>query len=69
MLDLLTRLVDKSLVVAEGQPDGTARYRYLETLRQYAREQLAARGAAGGAAVRERHAAHFLDLAEAAVRA
>ena len=36
MLDLLTRLVDKSLVVAEAQPDGTARYRLLETLRQYA---------------------------------
>src|SRR5262249_4388417 len=46
VLDLLTRLADQSLVVAEEQPDGTARYRLLETLRQYARERLAAGGAA-----------------------
>jgi non-specific serine/threonine protein kinase len=62
VLDLLTRLADKSLVVAEEQPDGTARYRLLETLRQYARERLAAGGAA---ALRERHAAHYLERAEA----
>ena len=64
VLDLLARLTDKSLVVVDAQPDGTARYRLLETLRQYAREKLAAGGAAG--AVRRRHAAHFLALAEAA---
>jgi predicted ATPase/class 3 adenylate cyclase len=63
VLDLLTRLVDKSLVVADEQPDGTARYRLLETLRQYAQQKLAA-GAAG--ALRERHARYYLDLAEAA---
>src|SRR5262249_32769130 len=62
VLDLLTRLADQSLVVAEEQPDGTARYRLLETLRQYARERLAAGGAA---ALRERHAAHYLERAEA----
>ena len=45
MLDLLARLVDQSLVVAEEQPDGTARYRLLETLRQYARQKLTAGGA------------------------
>jgi predicted ATPase/class 3 adenylate cyclase len=65
VLDLLTRLVDKSLVVAEESPDGTARYRLLETLRQYARQKLAARGAAGDA-LRRRHAAHYLALAEQA---
>src|SRR5206468_8644306 len=37
VLNLLTHLVDKSLVVVEEQPDGTARYRLLETLRQYGR--------------------------------
>ena len=61
VLDLLTRLVDKSLVVADEQPDGTARYRLLETLRQYAQEQLAA--AAGGRAVRARHRDWCLALA------
>ena len=67
VLDLLTRLVDTSLVVAEPHPDGTARFRLLETLRQYGRQQLAGRGATAEAAVRERHAAYFLALAEAAV--
>ena len=62
MLDLLTRLVDQSLVVAEAQPDGTARYRLLETLRQYARQRLAA-GADAGRRY-DRHAAHYLALAE-----
>ena len=62
VLDLLTRLVDKSLVVAEAPPAGTARYRLLETLRQYAQERLAAGGVAD--AVRDRHAAFYLALAE-----
>jgi predicted ATPase/class 3 adenylate cyclase len=66
VLDLLTRLVDQSLVVVDEQPDGTARYRLLETLRQYAGERLAAGGAAPVAAARARHAAHFLGLAAAA---
>ncbi len=66
VLDRLTRLVDQSLVVAEGQPDGAARYRLLETLRQYAGEQLAARDEAG--AVRAAHARCYLDFAAAAAR-
>jgi non-specific serine/threonine protein kinase len=61
VLDPLARLVDKSLVVADEQPGGTARYRLLETLRQYAKERLDARGAA--AAVRRRHAAYYAGLA------
>src|SRR5918912_25551 len=39
VLELLSGLVDKSLVVAQD-PDGTARYRLLETIRQYGREKL-----------------------------
>lgn len=40
-LDLLSHLVDKSLVVAEEQPEsGETRYRLLETIRQYARDKL-----------------------------
>jgi non-specific serine/threonine protein kinase len=67
VLGLLLGLVDQSLVVAEPLPDGSTRYRLLETLRQYAREALEALEADGAAAaVRERHAAHFLAAAEAA---
>lgn len=39
ILDLMTRLVDKSLVNFENQ-NGSARYDMLETIRQYAREKL-----------------------------
>ena len=39
-LDLLSRLVSKSLVVLDGEFDGERRYRLLETVRQYARERL-----------------------------
>ena len=67
VLDRLTRLVDQSLVVAEGQPDGTARFRLLETLRQYAGERLEASG--GADAIRGRHAAHAVALAARAAPA
>ncbi|MBI4787198.1 MAG: tetratricopeptide repeat protein [Chloroflexi bacterium] len=43
ILDLLSRLVDKSLVVAEEE-NGQTRYRMLETIRQYAREKLGTLG-------------------------
>jgi non-specific serine/threonine protein kinase len=63
VLDLLTSLVDKSLV--QYQPgDREARYRLLETVRQYARDRLLEVGEAE--AVRGRHAEHFLHLAERA---
>ena len=39
VLDLLTSLADKSLVVAEER-NGATRYRMLETVRQYARDRL-----------------------------
>ena len=71
VLDGLAHLVDKSLVLAEVR-DGAgagARYRLLETLRQYEAERLAGQegqeAPGGPAAVHERHAAHFLALAEA----
>ncbi len=44
ILDTLSALVDKSLVVMH-EAAGSARYRLLETIRQYAAEQLAAAGA------------------------
>lgn len=43
VLDLLTQLVDKSLVVGE-EHDGSRRYRLLETIRQYSREKLVEAG-------------------------
>ena len=63
ILDLLTSLCDKSLVVAE-QKGERARYRLLETMRQYAQEKLEESGV--GEAVRERHRDYFLALAEEA---
>ncbi len=63
ILDLLTNLVDKSLVVAEGL-NGDIRYRLLETVRQYGLERLQESGEV--AAVRGRHLDWYLGLAERA---
>jgi DNA-binding CsgD family transcriptional regulator/tetratricopeptide (TPR) repeat protein len=59
VLDVLARLVDKSLVVAE---DG--RYRLLETIREYAGKRLAEAGEFELA--RDLHLDHYLAVAEAA---
>jgi predicted ATPase/class 3 adenylate cyclase len=61
VLDLLSHLVDKSLVVAEEE-GGEARYRLLETVRQYGRERLVEAGELESA--QERHLDYFLQLAE-----
>ena len=61
VLDRLARLIDKSLVVPEGAA-ATARYRLLETVRQYAVEVLAATGEEAGARRRHRH--HFVEWIE-----
>ena len=62
VFDLLSRLVDKSLVVAETTRIGGVRYRMLEPIRQYAREKLEEEREAEE--VRNRHASFFLALAE-----
>ena len=62
VLDLLGRLVDKSLVVAETEAQGAVRYRMLEPIRQYARERLEESEEAE--AIQRRHAEFFLALAE-----
>ena len=46
MLDLLAELVSKSLVVVDDGPAGERRYRFLETIRQFARERLVQSGEA-----------------------
>ncbi len=63
VLDLVTGLVDKSLVSTDEQGSET-RYRLLETVRQYATARLADAGEVDG--VRDRHLAYHLGLAEAA---
>jgi len=64
ILDFLSRLVEKSLVVAEATGGGGVRYRMLELIRQYAQEKLEKSGEAEE--VRRRHASFFLTLAEEA---
>jgi len=60
VLDQLTLLVDKSLVVAEDS-EGRTRYRLLETVRQYALEKLGESGEAD--VVRARHRDYYTALA------
>jgi predicted ATPase/class 3 adenylate cyclase len=61
LLDVLTHLVDKSLVHTEAR-DGDVRYRMLETVRQYGQEKLVE--AEEAESLRRRHMAWFLELAE-----
>lgn len=61
VLDLLTHLVDKSLVALEENA-AAPRYRMLETIRQYARERLL--DAQESERLRDRHLSFFVELAE-----
>ncbi len=61
-VDGVAALVDKSLLRRESALNGEPRFGMLETVREYAREQLAAHGEEE--AVRRRHLAHYLALAE-----
>ncbi len=62
VLSLMDQLVSKSLVQVEAE-GSAARYRYLETIRHYARQRLFAAGE--GEETRDRHLAHYTRLAEA----
>lgn len=61
VLDLLARLVEKSLVRMDAE---TGRYRMLETVKAYAREKLEARGEREGAV--ERHLQFFVGFSKLA---
>ncbi|PRX91832.1 BTAD domain-containing putative transcriptional regulator [Allonocardiopsis opalescens] len=61
VLDVLSRLVDRSLVVAVHSADGT-RYRLLESVSAYGLDRLAEAGET--AEVRARHQHHYARLAE-----
>jgi predicted ATPase/DNA-binding CsgD family transcriptional regulator/class 3 adenylate cyclase len=63
VLPALARLVDKSLVVMD-EHGGEARYRLLETIRQFAADRLAEAGESDAA--RDRHLDHYLAFAETA---
>ena len=63
VVDLLAHLVDRSLLVTD-EATGEARYRMLETIRDYAQERLADSGQAR--ATFSRHRDWFVDLVERA---
>ncbi|GAA2211260.1 BTAD domain-containing putative transcriptional regulator [Nonomuraea monospora] len=64
VLDLLARLVDRSLVVRVPSGGGSQRYRLLESVAAYCQERLAEAGERG--LVEERHARYYTALAERA---
>jgi non-specific serine/threonine protein kinase len=64
ILDPLTSLVDKSLLISKEQADGEMRFRMLEVVREYALESLEKNDEAE--AMRRRHADYFLRLGEEA---
>lgn len=64
VFDLLSQLVNKSLVIADRRHGAETRYRMLETIRQYAGEKLLAAG--HDAPIGQRHLTYFLALTEEA---
>ncbi len=64
VLDLLSSLVEQSLVVADRREDGPTRYRMLVPVREYAEERLEQSGEAEE--TRRRHAEYCLTLAREA---
>jgi tetratricopeptide (TPR) repeat protein len=62
ILDLMTQLVNKSLVIGDREQGQEARYRMLETIHQYARQRLIEAGEAER--IRRRHFEFFMQLAE-----
>ncbi len=64
VLELMIQLAGKSLLVVDGHEGTETRYRLLETIRQYAGEELSQAGE--GPDVRNRHLEYFLGLAERA---
>lgn len=66
VLDLLTALIDKSLVTVEHELDGAVRYRLLDTVRQFAIDQVGDPAELGR--MRQAHRDCMLALAEKMVR-
>lgn len=64
VLDLITSLVDKNLLVSKERADGDVRFRMLEVVGEYALDAL--EGSNEAEAMRRSHAAYFLALGEEA---
>jgi non-specific serine/threonine protein kinase len=64
VLDLVMSLADKSLLAQKERADGSARFRMLEVVREYALDALTLSGESEAA--RRNHAAYFLALGEEA---
>jgi len=64
ILDVISSLIDHSLLVQKEQADGESRFRMLEVVREYALESLEASG--GAEATCRSHASYFLALGEEA---
>ena len=64
VLDVLSHLIDKSLVVAHRHED-QLRYHLLETIRQYARQKLVGSGVDSG--IRDKHLGYYVKWAETAL--
>ena len=64
VIEGITALIDQSLLQQEQGPDGASRYGMLETVREFALEQLAISGEEDE--IQSAHAAYFLALAERA---
>ena len=62
ILEGLTSLLDKNLIIRTGAPSGEPRFAFLETIRAYALEQLEAEGAMEK--IRRRHVIYYRTLAE-----
>ena len=66
VIDALSSLVAKSMLVADRAPSGSTRYQMLETLRHYARARLDTASTAD--AYRRRHAQHYAGLTREALK-
>jgi predicted ATPase/DNA-binding CsgD family transcriptional regulator len=66
VLDLLAGLIDKSLVTLDAEFGGEARYRLLDTIREYAARRLAESGEESG--IRRRHFDYMLAMVEDVIR-
>jgi predicted ATPase len=64
LMNLLTSLVEKSLVITKTMKNGDYRYQLLETIRHYAKEKLLESG--DSESVRESHYQHYYKLSEQA---
>jgi predicted ATPase/serine/threonine protein kinase len=64
VVDLIDALIEKSLLFRDEDARGRSRYHMLESIREYAREQLGATGPRSEEEARSVHLDHFLAVAE-----